>query len=179
MPLRYSQKGGGNMLALILVLVGISLRFTPHLPNFTPVAAIALFGGAYLNRKTALILPVLLMAISDLFIGMHDVFIFTWGGFLLITILGFKLRQNKNLKTITLISLLSSLLFYLITNFGVWLMGWYPPNFNGLITSYVMGIPFMRDFTIATLIYTLGFFGAYELVARSIKNKKLAKVLLN
>ncbi|MCX5711868.1 MAG: hypothetical protein NTY47_02210, partial [Candidatus Omnitrophica bacterium] len=60
------------MLALSLIITGILLRFAPHAPNFTPVAAIALFGGAYLNRKYALIVPLVLMVVSDLFLGMHS-----------------------------------------------------------------------------------------------------------
>ncbi len=166
------------MLAIILIVAGILLRFAPHAPNFTPVAAIALFGGAYLNRKYALMVPLALMIISDLFLGLHNVVIFTWSGFLLIAALGFLIKRQKSILKILSLSLASSFLFYLITNFGVWLMGWYPPTLSGLISSYIMALPFLRNFTLATILYSLSLFGVYELVSRLVKDKKLSKVLL-
>ena len=166
------------MLALSLIIVGILLRFAPHAPNFTPVAAIALFSGAYLNKRYAFIVPLVLMIASDLIIGLHNVVIFTWGAFALITILGLWLKKHRSVLGITATPLVSAIIFYLVSNFGVWLMGWYPKSLKGLIDCYVMGLPFMRNFTVATLFYALIFFGLYESVAYFVKDKKLAKVLL-
>jgi len=166
------------MLAIGLILIGILLRFIPHVPNFTPVAAIALFGGAYLNKKQSLLVPLLLMIISDIFIGMHNVVIFTWGSFILTAILGMWIKKHKSLLRITSMSLASSVLFYFVSNFGVWLMGWYPHTLSGLINCYIMAIPFLRNFTASTLLYTAVFFGAYELVARLVKDTKYAHVIL-
>jgi hypothetical protein len=166
------------MLAISLLIIGILLRFLPHAPNFTPVAAIALFAGTFLNRKHALIIPLLLMVTSDLFLGLHNTIIFTWGSFILITVLGFVVKNKPSALRITSMSVISSLLFYLITNFGVWLMGWYPHTTQGLVNCYVMALPFLRDFTFATVLYTTVLFGAYELIARAVKDTKLAKVLL-
>jgi hypothetical protein len=166
------------MLVISLVVVGILLRFAPHAPNFTPVAAIALFSGAYLKKKYALIVPLALMMASDLFIGMHNVVLFTWGGFVLITLVGLRLKKRKNISGILYTSLGSSLLFYIITNFGVWLMGWYPATLKGLFDCYIMGLPFLRDFTSATLLYVAVFFGAYSLIARLVKDTKYSRVLL-
>jgi hypothetical protein len=166
------------MLALILIIIGILLRFAPHAPNFTPVAAIALFSGTYLNKKYSLIVPLLLMIVSDLFIGLHNVILFTWGGFALITFLGLWIKRHKSILGIASMSLISSFLFYIVSNFGVWLMGWYPHNLGGLINCYIMAIPFLRNFTLGTLFYVLVFFGAYELVAYLVKDTKLSRVLL-
>jgi hypothetical protein len=166
------------MLAISLIVAGILLRFAPHAPNFTPVAAIAIFGGAYLNKKYAILVPLALMAASDLFLGVHNVMFFTWGGFILSALLGFWVRKHKSGLRILSASLVSSLLFYIVSNFGVWLMGWYPPTLDGLIRCYVLGLPFLRNFTAATLLYTAVFFVAYELVARLVKDTKLAKVFL-
>lgn len=166
------------MLAISLIIVGILLRFLPHAPNFTPVAAIALFAGAYLNKRYAVIVPLVLMMVSDLFIGMHDVVIFTWGSFVLSGILGLWLKKHKNILGIIMMSFVSSFLFYVISNFGVWIMGWYPSTLKGLINCYIMALPFLRNFTLATLIYSLVFFGVYELIAHLVKNTRLAKVLL-
>jgi hypothetical protein len=166
------------MLVIVLIVAGILLRFIPHTANFTPVAAIALFAGAYLNKKYALIVPLLLMAVSDIFIGMHNVFLFTWGAFVLTALLGKEIKKHKSVSSIAGTSLVSSVLFYLITNFGVWFMGWYPQNLGGLLNCYIMGLPFLRDFTLSTLVYSAVFFGVYELVATRIRDTKLAKVLL-
>ena len=171
-------KGGNKMLAISLIIVGILLRFVTHTANFTPVAAIALFAGVYLNKKQALIVPLLLMVISDIFLGMHNVVIFTWGSFALVSLLGFWARNHKTFKGIISTSIVSSLLFYVITNFGVWVMGWYPQTAKGLLDCYILGLPFLRTFTIATLSYTVVFFGAYEFIARRVRDSKLAKVLL-
>lgn len=166
------------MLALSLILIGILLRFMPHADNFTPVAAIALFAGAYLKRRHAVIVPLVLMAVSDIFIGMHNVLIFTWGSFILASLLGLFIRKNKSFLRITGMSLLSSLVFFIVTNFGVWIMGWYPPTLAGLVNCYIMGLPFLRDFTVSTLLYSAVFFTAYEVIARRVKETRLAKVLL-
>ncbi|MFA5114675.1 MAG: DUF6580 family putative transport protein [Candidatus Omnitrophota bacterium] len=166
------------MLAISLILVGILIRFLPHAANFTPVAAIALFSGTYLKKKYALLVPLALMVISDFVIGLHDVVLFTWGGFVLVAILGWAMQKKLNPARVISFSLISSLLFYLVTNFGVWLIGWYPRNLKGLMDCYIMGLPFLRNFTVATLCYAAVFFGAYELIARCVKDTKLARVLL-
>ena len=166
------------MLAMSLIVIGILLRFIPHTANFTPVAAIAIFAGVYLNKKQALIVPLLLMVLSDIFLGMHNVVIFTWGSFVLVTLLSTWARHHKTVKAIVSTSAVSSVLFYVITNFGVWAMGWYPLTAKGLLDCYILGLPFLRTFSIATLVYTVVFFGAYELIARRVRDTKLAKVLL-
>jgi len=166
------------MLALSLIIIGILLRFIPHAPNFTPVAAIALFSGVYLNKRQALIVPLLLMVLSDILLGMHNVVAFTWGSFLIVTLLGFKARNHKTVKGIGFASIASSFLFYLITNFGVWAMGWYPQNAKGLIDCYILGLPFLRMFTFSTLIYTFILFAVYELIASKVRKSNLEKVLL-
>ncbi|MEW6170302.1 MAG: DUF6580 family putative transport protein [Candidatus Omnitrophota bacterium] len=166
------------MLVLALIIGGILLRFAPHAPNFTPVAAIALFSGAYLNKKSALLVPLVLMIVSDLVIGLHDVVFFTWGGFLLVAILGVHLKKHKNIFGVFSASLISSIVFYIVSNFGVWIMGWYAHTWQGLINCYVMALPFLRNFTLATLLYSGVFFGIYEITANLAKTSKLAKALL-
>jgi len=166
------------MLALTLIITGILFRFIPHSANFTPVLAIALFGGACLNKKYALIVPLALMMVSDAFLGLHNTIIFTWGSILLISATGMLLRKRKSAANVTLGSFSSAVLFFIITNFGVWFMGWYPKTLNGLLTCYTMGIPFFRATMLATILYSLGLFGIYELVASKVKDTPLAKVLL-
>lgn len=166
------------MLAIALILVGIILRFMPHVPNATPVAAIALFGGVYLNKRNAILIPLALMMISDLFIGTHDVMFFTWGGFIITAVIGLLIKKHKSVLSVTLSAIASSIIFYIITNFGVWAVGWYPQTLKGLTDSYIMGLPFLRTFVASTLIYTAVFFGTYEFIAKLVKNTKLAGILL-
>ena len=166
------------MLALILVITGIVFRFIPHLANFSPILAIALFGGACLNKKYAFFVPILLIIFTDLFLGLHNTIVFTWGSILLITGLGVLLRQKKNMLNMTLSAFSSGVLFFIITNLGVWLMGWYPKTLNGLITCYTLAIPFFRSTLASTLLFSFALFGIYELIARRVKDTSLAKVLL-
>jgi len=167
------------MLAIALILLGIAMRFIPHVPNFTPVVAIALFSGFYLNKKYAILIPLSLMIITDLFLGLHEVFAFTWGSVILITVLGITQKKRKSALTVAGSSLLSAVLFFLISNFGVWLAGWYTHTFEGLINCYVMAIPFFRHMVLSTLVYSTVLFGAYELIAKRVKNTRFATVLIS
>jgi len=166
------------MLALILVVVAVISRFIPHIANFTPILAIALFGGVYLKKKYALLLPLALMMFTDLFLGVHNTIIFTWGTIIIIAGLGMLLRQKKSPLNITLSAFSSAVLFFIITNFGVWLMGWYPRTLEGLITCYTLAIPFFRTTMASTLVFSFVLFGAYEAVTRKVKDTSLAKALL-
>jgi len=167
------------MLALILMVFGVLFRIIPHAPNFTPVAAIALFGATFLpNRRLALIMPLALIIVSDLFIGLHDIVIYTWGSVVLASLLGLGLRHSRKTTTVLFGSLASSALFYLVSNFGVWAAGWYPPTAEGLLQCYIAGIPFFRNFLAGTLLYSAAFFGTYALAARAVRRTSLAKALL-
>ena len=167
------------MLAMILIILGILLRFLPHMPNVSPLAAIALFGAFYLpNKRLALIVPLALMIISDMFLGLHDIIVFTWGSTILISIVGLALKKSKKITAIFAGSLIGSIIFFVVTNFGVWYSGWYPATWAGLSTCFIAGIPFFRNFLASTLVYSSIFFGAYELSARLVKNTKLARALL-
>lgn len=167
------------MLALILVIVGIIFRFIPHMPNVNPVAAIALFGAAYLpNKRLALIVPLALMIISDLFLGMHDIVGFTWGAVLLISVIGISFKKANKMTAILGGSLISSFVFFLLTNFGVWLNGWYPHTSAGLTECFIAAIPFYRNFLVSTLVYSAALFGAYEVSARYVRNTRFASALL-
>ena len=161
------------MIAFVIIAIGIAMRFLPHPVNVTPVAAIALFAGTYLNKKYALWVPLAIMIISDLFIGLHDVILYTWGSFVLVAIVGTWLRKNKNLLNIGRASVASSFLFFIITNFGVWLH-WYPRDVQGLVKCFAMALPFYRNAFVGDILFVAVFFGIYELAARSVRETKFA-----
>ena len=160
------------IIALVFILIGVSLRLLPHPPNFAPIAAIALFGGVYLSRKTAFVLPIVVMAISDIFIGYYEfgLMIFVYSSFFLTVILGFWLKKHKKWYTVGGGAILSAILFFLITNFAVWIFTpWYAKTIAGIIQCYIMALPFFRNTLLGDLFYTTVFFGSYELIEVWIK----------
>ena len=161
------------MIALIIIVMGIVMRFLPHPANVAPVAAIALFAGTYLNKKYALWVPLVIMIITDMFIGLHDVILYTWGSFVFVALIGMWLKSNKRLLNVGLASVISSFSFFLITNFGVW-VHWYPRNLQGLISCYTLALPFYRNTFIGDIAYVVVFFGLYELAARFARNTRFA-----
>ncbi|MBA4321038.1 MAG: hypothetical protein C0412_21825, partial [Flavobacterium sp.] len=119
------SKKGKNieiLIALLFILTAAGLRLLPHPPNFTPIAAIALFGAVYFSKKIALVLPIAAMAISDAFIGFYEpkLMIAVYGSFVLCAIIGFWLKKHKKWHNILGTSVLASLIFFFITNFAVW-----------------------------------------------------------
>lgn len=164
------------MLAYFFVLFGAILRVIPHPANFVPIAAIALFGGAYLNKKLALVLPLAAMVVSDVFIGFDSMEsrIVVYGTFILTGLIGLWIRSRKNIWSILGGSLLGSVLFYLVTNL-VYLYEptMYPHSLAGQITSYVNALPFFRNTLLGDLFYVSILFGAYELCLELSKSKSL------
>lgn len=158
-------------MAYLFIIFGVLLRLLPHIPNFTPIAAIALFGGTYLSRRTALFVPLLIMAISDLFLGLHPLMLFTWGSFLLTGIIGLWLKNHKTVPNTLGAAISSSLLFFIVTNFGVWALpnSWYPHTWQGLINCYIMAIPFFKNTLLGDLFYVGVLFGLYELAQVVVK----------
>ena len=159
-----------NKLILFFIVLGALSRLIPHPLNFTPVAAMALFGGTYiLNKKYAFLVPISVMFLSDIILeikdgsGFHPEMIWVYGSILLITTLGFFLRGREQRQTIMVASLTGSLLFFFITNFGTWTTGMYGYTTQGLVNCYVAAIPFFRGTIMGDLFYNLVFFGGYAL----------------
>jgi len=149
------------------LLLGVLARLVPHPWNATPVMAIALFGGTYLSKRWAILLPLLIIAISDLILGWHSTIAFTWGAFILTGMLAWWVRRQPSSSRILMGALAGSMLFFVITNFGVWITGeLYPRTFAGLWTCYAAAIPFFRSSLLGDLVYTTVFFGSYALATR-------------
>lgn len=155
-----------NLFILTLILGAAALRVWGHLPyNFTPVAAIALFGGAMLsNRALAFILPLSIMVISDRFIGWHNSMFAVYAGFLAIVGIGQFIRKNPTMLSALFGAMAGSVVFFLITNAAAWyVLPEYTKDFSGLMSSYVAGIPFFRGTFVGDMLFTLVFFGSYKL----------------
>ena len=153
------------MLALALVLLGATMRLEPHLANFAPIAAIALFAGVYLKKSYALILPVAAMILSDMFIGFNSwqSRLSVYGSFMLVGLIGLAVKKKKNILTVAGGAVSGSIIFYLITNFAyLYPISMYPHDLSGIISSYYNALPFFRNTMAGDLFYTGLLFGAYE-----------------
>jgi hypothetical protein len=165
-----------TVLAAIMILAAAFSRLLPHPVNFAPIAAMALAGGVYLDKRFALIIPLIALLLSDLIIGVYPILIFVYGSFVLIGLIGLWLKSHKKVLPVFGAALFSSVLFFIITNFGVWAMGpeAYPRTWNGLVECYVAAIPFFRNTVFGDLLYTAALFGVFELAAHY--QKSAAKV---
>jgi hypothetical protein len=183
---RTDRNVGGSALwrdvatVVVLVSAGVALRLAGHeIPNFAPVAALALFAGYYFRSAVlAMCVPLSVMAISDLFLGGYH-----WGvmvlvyGMLTFPVLlrgwlrrGFVLGRGRMAARLTPLagllscSLLSSILFFVVTNFGVWLgFATYEKSWAGLAECYAMAIPFFRYTLAGDLFFAAVLFGGYAL----------------
>ncbi len=166
-------------LLLSLLIVGIGSRLIPHYPNFTAIGAISLFAAAFAGRRSvAIIIPYIAMLFSDMilnnfvyaqaypedyksFIFLYRGALWSYAAFGLIVIYGYTLfRNGVDLPKVIFGALGSSLIFYLLSNFGVWAAtGAYPVNFAGLLSCYAAGLPFLLNQVFGDLFYSLVLFG--------------------
>lgn len=149
---------------LLIVLLVAAARFLPHPPNFTPVAAMALFGGAFFaDKRMAYVVTLGAMFLSDLFLGLHGTMAFVYGAFIITIFMGTKMAGKISALTVFSGALGSSILFFALTNFGVWITSaYYPLTWSGFITCYVAAIPFFHYTLAGTLIYSAILFGGFE-----------------
>lgn len=164
------------VVSLLIIILAFS-RLIPHIPNFSPLGAICLFGAANFHRKwQAFFIPIFATWISDLYLnnyiynqGQED-FIWFYQGFywqymsyVIIALLGLILFKSKiNASKILGGAIGASLLFFFISNFGVWTIGgMYPKSFFGLINCYIAGLPFIKGTLIGNLFYTPIMFYSY------------------
>ena len=153
------------MLPFFFIMLGVFARLLPHPANVAPIGAMALFGGVYLSKRLAITLPLVALFVSDIFLGFHATMGYVYGSFVLVSLLGMWVRSKKSPVTLVGASLAGSLLFFLITNFGVWAeTNMYPKTWAGLVESYMMALPFFRNSLFGDLFYGMVFFGGYELV---------------
>jgi len=167
-------------MAYLFVILGVLSRLIPHPANFTPILAIALFGGTYLNKKTALWVPLVALIISDLFLGTYSIVLmaFVYLSTLASGLLGLWLRNHKNVLNVAGTSLLSAIIFFFVSNLGVWIQpSGHPNTWTGLTECYVMALPFLKNTIASNLIYTAIFFGAYELSVSWLRKRQLNTVI--
>ncbi|MEM8678846.1 MAG: DUF6580 family putative transport protein [Planctomycetota bacterium] len=166
------------LLAFLLVTVGVSLRMLfIEIPNFAPVAALALIAGFMLpSCALAVAVPISVMVITDLMVGMHQplVMMSVYAMLAFPALIGRPLKKWapirslsslntwRSLMTLCGCALLSSLMFFLVTNLACWrFSGWYPLDADGLISCLVAAVPFFRFTLAGDFVFTIGFFTVY------------------
>lgn len=155
--------------AAILTVIAVLSRLLPHPSNFTTVGATSLFAGGRLGRPWNYLVPLAVMVLTDLIIGLHGTMLFVYASIVVSVLIGERylhgqFRASKGVVA----ALASSTVFFIITNFGVWLTTtMYPKSFAGLLECYVMGLPFWRNMLLSDIIFTVGFFGLYTYAQRA------------
>lgn len=174
-----------SVLLLMVLLAGFS-RVVVHVGNFTPVGAMALFGGAYFSERwKAFLLPLISLFLSDMVIQgiilggkygfpLYDSWYWVYGAFTLIVFIGKWIIKKVTIQNVILASLAGSFAHWIITDLGVWLVGCtdittgslYTNDLQGLVKCYYMALPYLTDFLLGILFYSAILFGAFEWVQK-------------
>lgn len=152
-----------------MILAATASRLLPHPPNLTAIAAMALFGGArFSDWRIAFTVPLGALLLSDALLGFYSHMEIVYGSFALVVAIGCLLRKRPTVPMIGAAALGSSVLFFVLTNLGVWATsGLYPHSMTGLIACYAAALPFFRNMLVGDAIYTLALFGGFALLERS------------
>jgi len=151
-------------IALILIVFAIMGRVLPHPANFAPVAAVALFSGALLPRRLALVVPLTVMIASDLIIGLHPTIYATWGSFAVIALVSSFKFKKVSVNNVVFSSIAASVFFYITSNFAVWLEGrLYSYTLADLMRCYFNAIPFFRNTLLGDMVFSVSLFGLFAL----------------
>jgi hypothetical protein len=163
------------MIIYFIILAAVASRFVPHMPNFAPITALAIFSGVYLPKKQAVGVTLAARFISDIFLGF-----FSWPLMLAVyachlagVLFGVWIKQSHSQRWLKIVgsSLGASLLFFLVTNFAFF-YGNYPHTVAGIALAYANGLPFFRGTVLGDFSYSAALFGAYGLVQVLAKSKK-------
>ena len=171
-----------SVMTLMILLAAMS-RLLPHPPNFAPIGGMALFGAAYFSKRFwAFLVPIVSMWLSDLvlnnvvyaqyfdrFVWFYSGSLFTYGAFALIVCFGILSLKKIRLPRLIVSALGASVIFFIVSNFGVWFSGiMYPKDLGGLMACYAAGIPFFHNTVLGDLVYTGVLFGVFEWSVRKI-----------
>ena len=145
------------MIKFIKISIGIFLvlsasRFFPHPPNFTSLIALSFYVPVFFGLK---FLPILILSflITDIIIGFHNTLIFTWGSIVLIGLISNYFKDTLHKRILGALS--GAIIFFIITNFGVWTLGSYDYSLSGIVNCYLLAIPFFANTLISTLLFSL------------------------
>jgi hypothetical protein len=148
-----------------MIVAAAAFRILPHPPNFSPIAALALFGGAHFaDKRAAFLVPLAAMFLSDLVLGLHALIPIIYGCFALAVCLGLLLRERRNPVRIAALALGASVLFFAVSNFAVWVFsGMYPRTGAGLVACFMAALPFFQNTLAGDFCFTGVLFGGMAL----------------
>lgn len=165
-------------MVVVLILLAVASRLLPHPPNFAPVAAIGLFAGAMFDRRAAWLVPFAALLLSDAVLGFyHPVSMFwNYAGFAACLLLGSSLlAPARTLPRFAAATLTSSVVFFALSNFGMWASGYYPRTFAGLVECYVAALPFFRNTLASDVLYTAALFGGWAVLRAALRRPAPAR----
>lgn len=160
-----------------LVIFSVFTRFLPHPPNFTPVGAVGLYTGSYADRLLTWLVPIFALVISDLVIGLYEpvAMLMVYLGFIACMAIGrLLLRKKRGVMPVLSACFASAIIFFLFSNFGVWLSGMmYPMTLAGLFACYAAAIPFFGNTLAGHVLYGVIMFGLFESISKFLSNSRL------
>jgi len=174
---KFMTANHSRMLAILsAILAAAVLRLVPHPPNFTPIGAMALFSGAYVGRKAlAFVAPFGALLLSDLVLGFYHGQATVYLSVAVIVMIGMVALSRVSALRVGGAAIISSILFFVITNFGMWLFsGFYPRTWTGLEACYVAAIPFFQNTIAGDLFYSTLLFGGFRLAELLIPQLRAA-----
>ena len=156
-----------NYYAIIgIIILLATARLLPHPPNFTPILGMAVFSGAIISRRLiAYLIPLAAMLLSDLYLGLHSSIPIIYFSLAVCVLIGTFIEPRVSILNSFLGISLGVLVFFLITNFMVWYgSGMYEFSISGLMTCYFMGLPFVQNTFISSILYGMGAFIIYDII---------------
>ncbi len=164
------------IIALCLIAFGVTMRILPHPANFAPIAAISIFGGSVLPRRVAIWIPLAAMIFSDAIIGFYSIMPVIWACYLLIALASSRWLRPARFTRGAVLTVSSSMFFFVVTNFAVWVWGgMYAHTWHGIVSCYTLALPFFRNTFLSDAIYTTAFFGIYALATHSLKKHQTSR----
>ncbi len=150
-------------LVIALLIFAVISRLIPHPPNFTPVGGIAIFAATkFYNKNFAILIPLIILFLSDIFLGLSLINLFVYLSFILIS----KFVITSKIQIIKKI-FIASIIFFFVTNFGVWLIG-YPKTLEGFINCFILAIPFYFYTLLGDLFYTYFLIYTHKFIANNL-----------
>jgi len=154
----------------LLIIIGVISRLVPHPANFTALGGLSVFAGRRFSLPKAVFLTLAVMVVSDIFLGFGPVTPYVYAGFAGYILLARILA--KKWYILAAAPVLGSAWFFLISNFGVWLGGWYPHTLAGLTGCFVAAIPFYRNTLLGDVAFTIAFFALEAIYKKIVATKK-------
>jgi hypothetical protein len=153
-----------------LILILALARLIPHPPNFTPIVAIAIMSSCFFrNIYLSFAVIIVSMLLADVFIGFYNNMFFVYLSLLLIAFIFFRISTKVKLQNLFIFGFLGSVIFFLISNFGVWVLsGMYEKNLNGLAYCYFLALPFFVNTVLSTIIFIYSAFVANNLFSKKV-----------